>query len=179
MYNQEQLLILKETIERLENQVKTYEEQAEKMEAKLDSVKKERGTLNNLLNKMSRMYSDLKIKTILQEENLDLYKYKLTTEYCGTDAIGYILVKKGIDPKIRYAAALDELAIDNLNSYGYMLEDDYYCLAQELGIDLDDEEAVEDSELAGVEISDYYYSIELVTDYSGLDIDIEKVERWD
>lgn len=47
------------------------------------------------------------------------------------------------------------------------------------GIDLDDEEAVENSELADLEISGYDYSIELVTDYSDLDIDIEKVERWD
>lgn len=179
MNNQEQLLTLKETMERLENQVKTYKEQEEKLEIKLDSIKNEKRSLDNLLYKMSEMYSDLKIKTLLEEENLNLYKYELSTDYVGTDTIEYVLIKKGVNPEIEYADTLNGLALDNLESYGYITEDDYCCLAQELGIDLDDEEAIENSELADLEISGYDYSIELVTDYSDLDIDIEKVERWD
>lgn len=179
MNNQEQLLALKETMNRLESQIKTYGEQEEELDAKLDSIKNEKSSLNNLLYKISDIYSNLKLKTLLEEENLNLYRYELSTDYIGTDTIGYVLIKKGIDPEIEYAEALDNLAIDNLNSYDYITEEDYYCLAQELGIDLDDEDAVEKSELADLEISDYYYSIELVTDYSDLDIDVEKVERWD
>lgn len=179
MNNQEQLLALKETTNRLESQIKTYEEQEEELEIKLDSIKKERNSLNNLLYKISDIYSNLKLKTLLEEENLNLYRYELTTDYYGTDEIGYVLIKKGVDPEIEYAETLNILAIENLNSYGYISEEDYNCLAKELGIDLDDEEAVEDSELADLETSDYDYSIELVTDYSDLDIDIEKVERWD
>lgn len=179
MNNQEQLLTLEETIKRLESQIKIYEEQEERLEIKLDSIKNEKRSLDNLLYKMSGMYSDLKIKILLEEENLNLYKYRLSTDYVGTDTIGYVLVKKEINPEIEYADTLDGLALDNLESYGYISEDDYFCLAQELGIDLDDEEAVENSELAGLEDSGYNYSIELVTDYSDLDIDIEEVERWD
>lgn len=179
MNNQEQLLALKETMNRLESQIKTYEEQEEELETKLDSIKNERNSLNNLLYKISDIYSNLKLKTLLEEENLNLYRYELSTEYVGTDTIGYVLIKKGINPEIEYAEALDNLAIDNLNSYDYITEEDYYCLAQELGIDLDDEDAVNNSELAYLEISNYYYSIELVTDYSDLDIDVEKIERWD
>jgi hypothetical protein len=179
MNNQEQLLTLEETIKRLESQIKIYEEQEERLEIKLDSIKNEKRSLDNLLYKMSGMYSDLKIKILLEEENLNLYKYELSTDYVGTDTIGYVLVKKEINPEIKYADTLNGLALDNLESYGYISEDDYSCLAQEFGIDLDDEEAVENSELADLEISGYDYSIELVTDYSDLDIDIEKVERWD
>lgn len=179
MNNQEQLLALKETMNRLESQIKTYEEQGEELITKLDSIKNERNSLDKLLYKISDIYSNLKLKTLLEEENLNLYRYELSTDYVGTDTIGYALVKKGIDPEIEYAEALDNLAIDNLNSYDYITEEDYYCLAQELGIDLDDEDAVNNSELAYLEISNYYYSIELVTDYSDLDIDIEEIERWD
>lgn len=179
MNNQEQLLALKETMNRLESQIKTYEEQEEELEDKLDSIKNEKNSLNNLLYKISDIYSNLKLKTLLEKENLNLYRYELSTDYIGTDTIGYVLIKKGINPEIEYAEALDNLAIDNLNSYDYITEEDYYCLAQELGIDLDDEDAVNNSELADLEISDYYYSIELVTDYSDLDIDVETIERWD
>ena len=179
MNNQEQLLALKETMNRLESQIKTYEEQEEELETKLDSIKNEKSSLNNLLYKISDIYSNLKLKILLEEENLNLYRYELSTDYIGTDTIGYVLIKKGINPEIEYAEALDNLAIDNLNSYDYITEEDYYCLAQELGIDLDDEDAVNNSELAYLEISNYYYSIELVTDYSDLDIDIEEIERWD
>lgn len=178
MNNQKQLSVLKETIERLENQVKTYKEQKEKLETKLDSIKKEKRVLDNLLYKMSGMYSDLKVKTLLEEENLNLYRYELSTDFVGTDSIGYVLIKKGIDPEVEYANLLDDLAIENLYSYGYMTESKYYDIAQELEIDLDDEKAVEDSELADAVISEYCWSIELVTDYSDLDIDIEEVERW-
>ena len=179
MNNQEQLLALKETMNRLESQIKTYEEQEEELEDKLDSIKNEKSSLNNLLYKVSDIYSNLKLKILLEEENLNLYRYELSTDYVGTDTFGYVLIKKGINPEIEYAEALDNLAIDNLNSYDYITEEDYYCLAQELGIDLDDEDAVNNSELANLEISDYYYSIELVTDYSDLDIDVETIERWD
>lgn len=179
MNNQEQLLALKETMNRLESQIKTYEEQEEELEDKLDSIKNEKSSLNNLLYKISDIYFNLKLKTQLEEENLNLYRYELSTDYIGTDTIGYVLIKKGIDPEIEYAEALDNLAFDNLNSYDYITEEDYYCLAQELGIDLDDEDTVNNSELADLEISDYYYSIELVTDYSDLDIDVETIERWD
>lgn len=179
MNNQEQLLTLEETIKRLESQIKIYEEQEERLKIKLDSIKNEKRSLDNLLYKMSGIYSDLKIKILLEEENLNLYKYRLSTDYVGTDIIGYVLVKKGINPEIEYADTLDGLALDNLESYGYISEDDYFCLAQRLGIDLDDEEAVENSELADLEESGYNYSIELITDYSDLDINIEEVERWD
>lgn len=179
MNNQEQLLALKETMNRLESQIKTYEEQEEELEDKLDSIKNEKSSLNNLLYRISDMYSNLKLKTLLEEENLNLYRYELSTDYIGTDTIGYVLIKKGINPEIEYSETLDNLAIDNLNSYDYITEEDYCCLAQELGIDLDDEDAVNNSELADLEISDYYYSIELVTDYSDLDIDVETIERWD
>lgn len=178
MNNQEQLLTLKETMERLENQVKTYKEQEEKLEIKLDSIKNEKRSLDNLLYKMSEMYSDLKIKTLLEEENLNLYRYELSTDYVGMDTVGYALIKKGVDPEIEYADALDDLALDNLESYGYITESAYQDLADDLGIDLDNEEEVENSELVDMEISDYSWSIELVTDYSDLDIDIEKIERW-
>lgn len=179
MNNQEQLLALKETMKRLESQIQTYEEQEEELETKLDSIKNERNSLNNLFYKISDIYSNLKLKTLLEEENLNLYRYELSTGYIGMDTIGYVLIKKGIDPEVEYAEILNDLAVDNLESYGYTTEDDYYCLAQELGVDLDDEEAIEKSELANLEVSEYNYSIELVTDYSDLDIDIEKVERWD
>lgn len=179
MNNQEQLSVLKETIERLENQIKTYKEQKEKLEIKVDSIKKEKGVLDNLLYKISKIYSNLKLKTLLEEENLNLYKYELIADHYGTDEIGYVLIKKGVDPEIEYAETLNDLAIENLNSYGYISEEDYYCLAEELGIDLDDEDVVNDSELADLKVSDYNYSIELVTDYSELDIDIEEIERWD
>lgn len=179
MDNQEQLLTLKETIRKLENQIKSYEEQERELEAKLNLIKNERRTLDNLLYKISKIYSNLKLKFILEEENLNLYKYELTTDYCGTDEIGYVLIKKGVDPEIEYWETLNDLAIDNLNSYNYISEEDYHCLAEELGIDLNDEDAVNDSELANLEVSDYNYSIELVTDYSELDIDIEEIERWD
>lgn len=62
MNNQEQLLTLEETIKRLESQIKIYEEQEERLEIKLDSIKNEKRSLDNLLYKMSGMYSDLKIK---------------------------------------------------------------------------------------------------------------------
>lgn len=179
MNNQEQLLALKETINRLERQRNTYQEQEKCLKEKLEKIRNEKRSLNLLYYKMQEIYSNLEIKTILEEEDLNLYRYKLFTEYVGTDTVGYVLIKKGVDPEVEYAGILNDLAIDNLESYGYMTEDDYYCLAQELGIDLDDEEVVENSELAGLEPSEYYYSIELVTDYSDLDIDIEKVERWD
>lgn len=79
MNNQEQLLTLEETIKRLESQIKIYEEQEERLEIKLDSIKNEKRSLDNLLYKMSGMYSDLKIKILLEEENLNLYKYELST----------------------------------------------------------------------------------------------------
>ena len=176
MNNQEQLLALKETMNRLEGQIKTYEKQEEELEDKLDSIKNEKSSLNNLLYKISDIYSNLKLKTLLEKENLNLYRYELSTNYAGTDTIGYVLIKKGIDPEIKYADVLKSLAVDNLHSYGYMTESEFYRLAEELDIDLDDEEAVENSDLEYV--TDYYYSIELVTDYSDLDIDIEKIERW-
>lgn len=179
MNNQEQLLTLKETLERLERQRNTYQEQENCLKEKLEKIRNEKSSLNLLYHKMQEIYSNLEIKAILEEEDLNLYRYKLSTEYVGTDTVGYVLIKKGVDPEVEYADILNDLAIDNLNSYGYTTEDDYYCLAQELGIDLDDEEAVENSELADLEVSEYDYSIELVTDYSDLDIDIEKVERWD
>lgn len=96
MNNQEQLLALKETMKRLESQIKTYEEQEEELETKLDSIKNERNSLNNLFYKISIIY----LKTLLKEENLNLYRYELSTDYFGTDTIGYVLVKKGIDPKL-------------------------------------------------------------------------------
>lgn len=173
MNNQVQLLAIK----RLENIVKTYKEREEELNIKLDAIKKEKRTLNNLLYKTSKMYSNLKVKTLLEEENLNLYRYELSTDYAGTDTIEYVLVKKGIDPEIKYADMLESLAVDNLHSYGYMTESEFYRLAEELNIDLDDEEAVENSDLEYV--ADYYYSIELVTDYSELDIDIEEIERWE
>lgn len=179
MNNQEQLLTLKETLERLERQHNTYQEQENCLKEKLEKIRNEKSSLNLLYHKMQEIYSNLEIKTILEEENLELYRYKLSTEYVGTDTIGYVLIKKGINPEVEYADILNDLAIDNLESYGYTTEDDYYCLAQELGIDLDDEEAVENSELADLKVSEYDYSIELVIDYSDLDIDIKKVERWD
>lgn len=179
MNNQEQLLALKETMNRLESQIKTCEEQEEELVTKLDSIKNERSSLDNLLYKISDIYSNLKLKTLLEEENLNLYGYELSTDYAGTDTIGYVLVKKGINPEIEYAGILNDLAINNLYYYGYVTEDYYYRLAEELGIDIYDEETVENSELADLEVSEYDYSIELVTDYSNLDIDIEKVERWD
>lgn len=179
MNNQEQLFTLKETLERIERQHNTYQEQEEYLKEKLEKIRNEKSSLNLLYHKMQEIYSNLEIKTILEEENLELYRYELSTGYVGMDTVGYVLIKKGIDPEIEYADILNDLAIDNLNSYGYVTEDDYYCLAQELGINLDDEEAIENSELAGLEVSEYYYSIELVTDYSDLDIDIKKVERWD
>lgn len=174
MNNQEQLLALKETINRLESQIKTYEEQEEELITKLYSIRSEKRSLNNLFYKISITY----LKTLLKEENLNLYRYELSTDYFGTDTIGYVLVKKGIDPEIKYADVLKGLAINNLYYYGYVTEDYYYRLAEELDIYLDDEKAVENSELADLEISDYYYSIELVTNYSNLNIDIEKIERW-
>lgn len=179
MNNQEQLFTLKETLERIERQHNTYQEQEEYLKEKLEKIRNEKSSLNLLYHKMQEIYSNLEIKTILEEENLELYRYELSTGYVGMDTVGYVLIKKGIDPEIEYAGILNDLAIDNLNSYGYVTEDDYYCLAQELGINLDDEEAIENSELAGLEVSEYYYSIELVTDYFDLDIDIEKIERWD
>lgn len=179
MNNQEQLFTLKETLERIERQHNTYQEQEEYLKEKLEKIRNEKSSLNLLYHKMQEIYSNLEIKTILEEENLELYRYKLSTGYVGMDTVGYVLIKKGIDPEVEYADILNDLAINNLNSYGYVTEDDYYCLAQELGINLDDEEAIENSELAGLEVSEYYYSIELVTDYSDLDIDIEKVKRWD
>lgn len=179
MNNQEQLLTLKETLERLERQRNTYQEQENCLKEKLEKIRNEKRSLNLLYHKMQEIYSNLEIKTILEEENLNLYRYELSTGYVGMDTVGYVLIKKGVDPEVEYAGILNDLAIDNLESYGYTTEDDYYCLAQELGIDLDDEEAVENSELADLEISEYDYSIELVTDYSDLDIDIKKVERWD
>lgn len=179
MNNQEQLLTLKETLERLERQRNTYQEQENCLKEKLEKIRNEKRSLNLLYHKMQEIYSNLEIKTILEEENLNLYRYELSTRYVGMDTVGYVLIKKGVDPEVEYADILNDLAIDNLNSYGYMTEDDYYCLAQELGIDLDDEEAVENSELADLEVSEYDYSIELVTDYSDLDINVEKIERWD
>lgn len=179
MNNQEQLLTLKETLERLERQRNTYQEQENCLKEKLEKIRNEKSSLNLLYHKMQEIYSNLEIKTILEEENLNLYRYELSTGYVGMDTVGYVLIKKGVDPEVEYAGILNDLAIDNLDSYGYTTEDDYYCLTQELGIDLDDEEAVENSELADLKISEYDYSIELVTDYSDLDIDIEKVERWD
>ena len=71
MNNQEQLLALKETMNRLENQIKTYEEQEEELNTKLDSIKNERNSLDNLLYKISDIYSNLKLKTLLEEENLN------------------------------------------------------------------------------------------------------------
>ena len=179
MNNQEQLLTLKETLERLERQRNTYQEQENCLKEKLEKIRNEKRSLNLLYHKMQEIYSNLEIKTILEEENLNLYRYELSTGYVSMDTVGYVLIKKGADPEVEYAGILNNLAIDNLESYGYTTEDDYHCLAQELGIDLDDEEAVENSELADLEVSEYDYSIELVTDYSDLDIDIEKVERWD
>ena len=178
MNNREQLLALKETANRLKSQIKTYEEQEEELEIRLDSIKNEKKSLNNLLYKISDIYSNLKLKILLEEENLNLYRYELSTDYVSTNTIGYILIKKGIDPEIKYADMLENLAIDNLHSYGYMSESEFYYLSEELDIDLDDEEAVENSGLRYAEVSDYYYSIELVTDYSDLDIDVEKIERW-
>lgn len=179
MNNQEQLLALKETMNRLKSQVETYEEQEEELEDKLDSIKNERSSLNILFYKISDIYSNLKLKTLLEEENLNLYRYELSTNYVGTDTIEYVLIKKGIDPEIKYADMLENLAIDNLHSYGYMTESEFYYLSKELDIDLDDEKAVENSELGYAEVSDYYYSIELVTDYSELNINLKDIERWD
>lgn len=179
MNNQEQLLTLKETLERLERQRNTYQEQENCLKEKLEKIRNEKRSLNLLYHKIQEIYSNLEIKTILEEEDLNLYRYELSTGYVGMDTVRYVLIKKGVDPEVEYAGILNDLAIDNLDSYGYMTEDDYCCLAQELGIDLDDEETVENSELADLEASEYYYSIELVTDYSDLDIDIKKVERWD
>lgn len=175
MNNQEQLLALKETMNRLESQIKIYEEQEEEFITKLYSIRSEKRSLNNLFYKISNTY----LKTLLEEENLNLYRYELSTDYFGTDTIGYVLIKKGIDPEIKYADVLKGLAINNLYHYGYVTEDYYYRLAEELDIYLDDEKAVENSELADLEIADYYYSIELVTNYSNLNIDVEKIERWD
>lgn len=129
MNNQEQLLTLKETLERLERQRNTYQEQEKCLKEKLEKIRNEKKSLNLLYHKMQEIYSNLEIKTILEEENLNLYRYELSIGYVGMDTVGYVLIKKRVDPEVKYAGMLNDLAIDNLDSYGYMTEDDYYCLA--------------------------------------------------
>ena len=68
MNNQEQLLTLKETLERLERQRNTYQEQENCLKEKLEKIKNEKRSLNFLYHKMQEIYSNLEIKTILEEE---------------------------------------------------------------------------------------------------------------
>ena len=98
MNNQEQLLTLKETLERLERQRNTYQEQEKCLKEKLEKIRNEKRSLNLLYYKMQEIYSNLKIKTILEEENLELYRYELSTGYCGQDLIDYVLIKKDTNP---------------------------------------------------------------------------------
>lgn len=179
MNNQEQLLTLKETLERLERQRNTYQEQEKCLKEKLEKIKNEKRSLSLLYYKMKEIYSNLEIKTILEEENLELYRYELSTGYCGQDLIDYVLIKKGTNPEEEYFSQLNELAREHLESYGYMSEDDYYSIADELGIDLDNEEAIENSDLADVVCTTYEWRIERVTDYSELNINLKDIERWD
>lgn len=179
MNNQEQLLTLKETLERLERQRNTYQEQESCLKEKLEKIRNEKRSLSLLYYKMQEIYSNLEIKTILEEENLELYRYELSTGYCGQDLIDYVLIKKGINPEEEYFLQLNELAREHLESYGYMSEDDYYSTADELEIDLDDEEAIENSDLADIVYTTYEWRIERVTDYSELNINLKDIERWD
>ena len=179
MNNQEQLLTLKETLERLERQRNAYQEQEECLKEKLEKIRNEKRSLSLLYYKMQEIYSNLEIKTILEEENLELYRYELFTGYCGQDLIDYVLIKKGINPEEEYFLQLNELAHEHLESYGYMSEDGYYSTADELGIDLDDEEAIENSDLADIVYTTHEWRIERVTDYSELNINLKDIERWD
>lgn len=179
MNNQEQLLTLKGTLERLERQRNTYQEQESCLKEKLEKIRNEKRSLNFLYHKMQEIYSNLEIKTILEEENLELYRYELSTGYCSQDLIDYVLIKKGVNPEEEYFLQLNELARDHLESYGYMSEDDYYSIAEELGIDLDDEEAIENSNLTDIVYTTYEWRIEKVTDYSELNINLKDIERWD
>ena len=132
-----------------------------------------------LYYKVQEIYSNLEIKIILEEGNLELYRYELSTGYHGQDLIDYLLIKKGVNPEKEYFLQLNELAREHLESYEYMSEDEYYSIADELGIDLYDEEAIENSDLADIIYTTHEWHIERVTDYSELNIDLKDIERWD
>lgn len=69
--------------------------------------------------------------------------------------------------------------IDYLNENG-LVDEVYYQMDDDLDIDLEDEEAVENSDLVDYDYSDYCWDIEKVEDLSEVigHIDLDDIEEW-
>lgn len=125
------------------------------------------------------MNKKYEVKTLLEEGKLEVYRYELFTEHQGEESCGYVLIKKGVNPEEKYWERLNDLALENLEMRGYMTKETYYDYANSLGIDLTNKEAIKNSELDGIECSDYGWRINRVEDYSNLDIYLNFIKRWD
>lgn len=178
---------LQERLKQIKKEIEVIDEKIESIELKMQPLKKQlednqylKTNLVFAYNQLTYDIRNMEIQTILDKENVDLYKYILLTDYVGTDEVGYILIKKGVNPEKEYVDEFNTMALENLYSYGYVTESDYYDMANDLKIDIDDEDAIEESELADIEIATYDWRVEKIEDLNELaGININNIERWD
>lgn len=98
----------------------------------------------------------------LKENKLKLYELNIDTDYYDELETEYFLAPEGNDVYNDYTETFEDMAYDHLHAYSHVTEEEYYELAREWGVDLDDKESIENSALSDYDISDYYYSVEEV-----------------
>lgn len=172
---------MEEKLKQLKEELEAIESRIVELTLKLERLQKRRSAILNDICEEKILAKEKEFVDYLNEKGLVLYKYILSTDYVGCDTTEYVLIPKEIeDVETTYSRDLDELALDNLHSFGYLTEEEYYDMADELDIDLEDEEAVEGSDLADYDYSYYYWDIERVEDLSGVVgyIDLNDIEEW-
>lgn len=172
---------MREKLKQLEEQLEAIESRIVELTLKLEKLQKIRSAILNDICEEKILVKEKELIDYLDENSLVLYKYTLSTDYVGCDTTEYVLIPKEIkDVETTYSRDLDELALDNLHSFGYLTEEEYYNMADELDIDLEDEEAIENSDLVDYDYSYYYWDIERVEDLSEVVgyIDLKDIEEW-
>ena len=170
-----------EKLKQLEEQLEAIESRLIELTLKLEKLQKIRSAILNDICEEKILAKEKEFINYLDEKGLVLYKYTLSTDYAGCDTTEYVLIPKEInDAAYVYGEDLDELALENLHSFGYLTEEEYYDMADELDIDLEDEEAVEESDLVYYDYSYCYWDIEKVEDLNEVIgyIDLDMIEEW-
>ena len=172
---------MEEKLKQLEEELKIIESRVIELTLKLEKLQKRRNAILNDIREEKILAKEKEFIDYLDENGLVLYKYTLSTDYVGRDTTEYVLIPKEInDAAYVYGEDLDELALENLHSFGYLTEEEYYDMADKLDIDLEDKEAVENSDLVDYVYSYCYWDIEKVGDLSEVVgyIDLDDIEEW-
>lgn len=175
---------MEELLNTLKQLEKDYEEaifMLIEIEKEKEVIEKKKREIAIKLYQQRELIAEKKLIDYLNDNGLVLYKYTLSLDYIGCDTTEYVLIPKEVkDVEAMYSRDLDELALDNLHSYGYLTDEEYYQMADDLDIDLEDEEAVENSDLVDYDYSDYCWDIEKVEDLSEVigHIDLDDIEEW-